>query len=66
MFSRLVRGVWDLLGKGKDVAYEDEGPGYVVFFFMEVMDEEDENAGDDDGGEQLAQSQEVEGEGWVW
>ena len=32
---------------------------------MKVVNEEDENAGDDDGGEKLAQSQEVEGEGRV-
>lgn len=42
--------------KGEDIAYEDEGPGYVVFFLVEVMDEEDQDGGDDDGGEQLAQS----------
>ena len=47
-------------------AYEDEGPGDVVFFYVEVMDEEDENAGDDDGGEELAQSEEVEGQGGIW
>lgn len=39
-----------------DIAYENEGPWDVIFLYMEVMDEEDENAGDDDGGEQLAQS----------
>ena len=39
-----------------DVAYEDEGPGNVVAFYVEVMDEEDEDAGNDDGGEQLGQS----------
>lgn len=57
--SRLARGfaMVERRGKGKAMAYEDEGPGYVVFFFMEVMDEEDEHAGDDDGGEQLAESQ---------
>ena len=37
-------------------AYEDEGPGDVVFFYVEVMDEEDEDAGDDDGGEKLGES----------
>ena len=37
-------------------AYNDEGPWYIVFFYMQVVDEEDQNAGDDDGGEQLAQS----------
>ena len=36
--------------------YNDEGPWYIVFFHMEVVDEEDQNAGDDDGGKQLAQS----------
>lgn len=56
---------WDW-GCGEEIAYEDEGPGDVVFFYMKVMDEEDENARDDDGGEQLGQSQEVEGEGRVW
>ncbi len=43
-------------GGGGNIAYEDEGPGDIVFLYMEVMDEEDENAGDDDGGEYLAQS----------
>ena len=38
------------------LAYNDEGPWYIVFFNMQVVDEEDQNAGDDDGGEQLAQS----------
>ena len=51
--------------EGGDFAYEDEGPGNIEFFFMKVVNEEDENAGDDDGGEKLAQSQEVEGEGRV-
>ena len=37
-------------------AYKDEGPWYIVLFYMKVVDEEDQNAGDDDGGEQLAQS----------
>ena len=37
-------------------AYEDEGPGDVVFFYVEVVDEEDEDAGDDDGGEELGKS----------
>lgn len=37
------------------ITYEDEGPGDGVFFYMEVMNEEDQNARDDDGGEQLAQ-----------
>ena len=41
-------------GKG-GIAYEDEGPGNVIFFFMEVVDEEEQNAGDNDGREQLAQ-----------
>lgn len=55
--SRSVRG-WEGLGevKGVVVAYEDEGPGNVVAFSVEVMDEEDEDAGNDDGGEQLGQS----------
>ena len=48
------------------MAYEDEGPGNVVLFYMEVMNEEDQNARDDDGGEQLSQAQEVEGESRVW
>lgn len=38
------------------MAYENEGPGNVVFFYMEVMNEEDQDAGDDDRGKQLAQS----------
>ncbi len=38
------------------IAYEDEGPGNVVFLNVEMMDEEYQNAGDDDRGEQLAQS----------
>lgn len=42
--------------KGEDIAYEDEGPGNIEVFLMEVMDEEDQNAGDDDGGEQLGES----------
>ena len=40
--------------RGEGVAYDDEGPGDVVFFYVKVMDEEDENAGDDDGGKALA------------
>ena len=47
-------------------AYEDEGPGDVVIFEVEVVDEEDEDARDDDGGEELGESDEVEGEGRVW
>lgn len=39
-----------------DCEENDEGPWYIVFFYMQVVDEEDQNAGDDDGGEQLAQS----------
>ena len=38
------------------LAYNDEGPWYIVFFDMQMVDEENQNAGDDDGGEQLAQS----------
>ena len=40
--------------KRMGIAYEDEGPGNVISFYMEVVDEEDENAGDDGGGEELA------------
>ena len=47
-------------------AYEDEGPGDVVFFQVEMVDEEDEDAGDDEGREELGESEEVEGEGRVW
>lgn len=56
--SRGQYTTWDDMekGKGEDIAYEDECPGNVVFFYMEVMDEEDENARDDNGGEQLAQT----------
>lgn len=43
-------------GQEGDGEKEDEGPGYVVFFLVEVMDEEDQDGGDDDGGEQLAES----------
>lgn len=39
----------------RDSKEEDEGPGNVVFFSAEVMNEEEQNAGDDDGGEHLAQ-----------
>ena len=39
------------VGQGVDITYEDEGPGNVVSFYMQVMYEEDEDAGDDDGGE---------------
>ena len=53
-------------GEEEDIAYEDEGPGNIVFFLMKVVYEEDQNAGHDDGGKGLAQSQEVEGEGRVW
>ena len=41
---------------GVSGAYEDEGPGDVVFFEVEVVDEEDEDARDDDGGEELGES----------
>lgn len=37
------------------IAYEDEGPRNVIFFSLEVVNEEEQNAGDDDGREQLAQ-----------
>ena len=43
-------------GEGRGDTYEDEGPGDVVIFFVEVMDEEDEDAGDDDGGQELGES----------
>ncbi len=43
-------------GGGVGIAYEDEGPGNVVFLNVEMVDEEYQNAGDDNRGEQLAQS----------
>ena len=43
--------------KGKGIAYEDEGPGNIVSFFMQVMSEKDQNARDDNGGDELAESQ---------
>ena len=48
-----MRLSWEVEGVG---AYEDEGPGDIVFFQVEVVDEEDEDAGDDDGGEELGES----------
>lgn len=42
--------------------YEDEGPWNFVVLDGQVVDEEVEDAGDDDGGEQLRESEEVEGE----
>ena len=50
MVSRNGRREWMAL------AYNDEGPWYIVFFYVQVVDEEDQNAGNDDGGEQLTQS----------
>ena len=47
---------WKGTGKRVSVAYEDEGPWDIVFFYMQVMDEEDEHAGDDGGGDELAES----------
>lgn len=42
-------------GKGEDSTYQDKGPGNVEFFLMKVVNEEDEDTADDDGGDKLTQ-----------
>ena len=42
--------------------YQYEGPGYRVTLIAQVVDEEDEDGGADEGGEALSQSKEGEGE----
>ena len=46
-------------------AYEEKGPWDVVMLEMELVNEENEDAGDDDGGDELTDSDDVEGEWWV-
>lgn len=45
--------------------YQYEGPWYRVALIAQVVNEEDEDGGADEGGEALSQSKEVEGEWWV-
>lgn len=45
--------------------YEKERPWNVEVFEMELVYEEDEDAGDYEGGEELPGSDEVEGKWWV-
>lgn len=56
-------------GVGWKGAYDDEGPGDVDVFDMEMVAEEDKDAGDDEGREQLAGPEEMEDErgviGWL-
>lgn len=49
----------------ESLIYQDESPGYRIAFITQVVDEEDEDGGADEGGEALSQSKEMEGEWWV-
>lgn len=46
-------------------SYEDESPGDAIMFMAKMMDEEGKHTGNDDGGDELAKSEEVERESWI-
>lgn len=46
-------------------AYEYESPGHGIMLQAKLMDEEGKHASNDDGGDELSETEEVEGERWV-
>lgn len=45
--------------------YDDEGPREIDVPDMQMVAEEDKHRGDDDGGDELGESEEVESERWI-